>query len=162
MKIDTLQGKNRAGGAIVELALLMPVLLILLLGCWEVGRMVQINQILNNAAREGARVASTGLNTYSDVNTVVNNYLTTAGISNVNKLQVQVVNVTQNAGPKYDPSQAKQLDQLQVTVLLPFSNVRWNLLYLVTNANTQLTAQAIWCSNQNQAYPGNVVAPPGW
>jgi Flp pilus assembly protein TadG len=155
--------KARPGGAIVELALLMPVLLILLLGVWEVGRMVQINQILNNAAREGARVASTGVNTYGDVNTVVTNYLTTAGISNLSGLQVQVANLTQNNnGPSYDPSQANSLDQLQVTVLLPFSNVRWNLLYLVTNANTQLMAQTTWCSNQNQPYPSNLAVPQGW
>ena len=31
----------------------------LLMGVWEVGRLVQVEQLLNNAAREGARQAST-------------------------------------------------------------------------------------------------------
>ena len=50
----------RRGVAAVEAALLLPLALLLMLGTWEVGRMVEVSQILNNAAREGGRSASTG------------------------------------------------------------------------------------------------------
>jgi Flp pilus assembly protein TadG len=127
-----------------------------------VGRLVQVTQIVNNAAREGARKASTGVNNYSDVSTAVTNYLNTAGITNLKNLQINVVNLTQgNAGPQYDPSQASQLDQLQVTVLLPFDNVGWIVLDTFTTNATQVTGQSIWYSNQDLSYPGNIVAPPG-
>jgi Flp pilus assembly protein TadG len=154
--------RQRRGVATVEFAVLLPIILTLLLGIWEVGQLVQMNQILNNAAREGARKASTGINTYSDVNTTVSNYLSAAGVSNVSGLQVQVFNVTQNnAGPNYDPSTAKQLDQLQVTVSLPFNNIRWTLIGLVfTDPNASMTAQAVWFSNRDKAYP-TTITPPG-
>jgi Flp pilus assembly protein TadG len=154
---------QRRGVAIVEFALVLPFLLILLLGIWEIGRMVQISQIVNNAAREGARKASTGVNSYTDVTTAVSNYLTTAGITNQTGVVVTVYNVTQsNAGPNYNPSNATQLDQLQVTVSLPFNNVAWSLAnMLVTDPNTQITATAVWYSNQDLGYPTTIVPPSG-
>src|SRR5262245_38606407 len=53
-------GRRRPGAAAVELAFIAPILVLLLVGLWDVGRMIQIQQILSNAAREGARVASQG------------------------------------------------------------------------------------------------------
>jgi Flp pilus assembly protein TadG len=151
----------RSGIAAVEMAITMPVIITLLFGMLEVGRMVQINQILCNAAREGARTASTGLNTYADVQTTVQNYLTNAGVTNQNKLSISVANLTQsNAGPTYDPSTAAWLDQLQVIVTIPYSNVQLSSL-LFLNKNTQITATAVWFSNQDQAFPSSVTAPSG-
>ena len=46
--------------AAVEFAMILPVILTLLLGIWEVGRMIEIQQILYNAAREGGRQAAYG------------------------------------------------------------------------------------------------------
>jgi Flp pilus assembly protein TadG len=42
------------------MALLAPVLLTLLVGLWEVGRVVMVMNILNNSAREAARVSASG------------------------------------------------------------------------------------------------------
>lgn len=154
---------TRRGIAAVELAIFMPFLLFLLLGLWEVGRMVQVSQIVNNAAREGARKASTSINTYSDVSTVVTNYLKCAGITNLTNLQINVANITQSStGTQYDPSQASYLDQIQVTVLLPFDNVGWTVLDTFTNSSTKIAGQANWYSNQDQNYPTTVVPPPGY
>lgn len=47
---------RRRGVAAVEAAVLLPLALMLMLGTWEVGRMVEVGQILNNAAREGGRM----------------------------------------------------------------------------------------------------------
>ena len=108
--------RRRLGTAAVELAVVAPFVIILLVGLLEVGRMVQVNEIVSNAAREGARKASTGINTYSDVQTTVANYLTNAGITNQTGLTVTVYDVTQgNSGPTFNPSTAVWLDQLQVT-----------------------------------------------
>ena len=48
------------GVAAVEAAVLLPLALMLMLGTWEVGRMVEVSQILNNAAREGGRMRRPG------------------------------------------------------------------------------------------------------
>jgi hypothetical protein len=54
----------------VELAIMMPFLIALLVGLWEVGRVVMVQNVLDNAAREGGRLASTAgffsSNNYND------------------------------------------------------------------------------------------------
>jgi Flp pilus assembly protein TadG len=152
--------QRRRGTAAVELAVVAPLIAILLVGLLEVGRIVQVNEILSNAAREGARKASTGINTYSDVQTTVANYLTNAGITNQTGLTVTVYDVTQgNSGPQFNPSTANWLDQLTVTVTLPYANIQ--LAPFANAPTTVISAQAVWYSNQDQAYPTTVVPPPG-
>ena len=151
----------RPATATVEFALIAPLVVGLLVGLLEVGRLVQINQILVNAAREGARNASTGVNTYANVQTVVQNYLTNAGITNQTGLVISVYDVTQsNSGPSFNPGTAAWLDQLQITVTLPYSNVQLTSLNFLP-ANTQITAQVVWFSNQDQAFPTTIVPPSG-
>ena len=160
----------RRAVAVVEFALVAPLVTLLLMGLLEVGRMVQINQILMNAAREGARQASSGQYNCTTVNTTVTNYLNAAGITNLSGLQVQVANLTsKSVGPHthgsvndYDPSQAAWMDQLQVNVSLPYQNVQWISFGLFTNSGTELNAQALWNSMNNQSYPANVTEPGGF
>ncbi len=53
--------KRRSGGqAIIEFALLLPLLLLVLVGITEFGRALMTVNVLNQAAREGARVAAIG------------------------------------------------------------------------------------------------------
>ena len=51
---------HRAGTATVELALVMPLLLVLLMGIIEFGLLFEDFMLLKNAAREGARTGATG------------------------------------------------------------------------------------------------------
>ena len=51
----------RRGVAAVEVALITAFFLVpLVIGVWEIGRMVQVQQIVTTAAREGARLAAQG------------------------------------------------------------------------------------------------------
>jgi len=153
----------RCGTAAVELAVVAPVVVGLIVGLLEVGQIVKVNQIVSNAAREGARSASTGFNTYTNVQTTVANYLTNAGITNQSGLTVTVSDVTQgNSGPQFNPSTANWLDQLQITVTLPYSNVQLApLAPLPIPPNTVISAQAVWFSNQDQPYPTSITPPSG-
>ena len=124
--------KARFGAAAVELAVVLPLLVTLLLGLWEVGRMIEVTQVLSNAAREGARLAANGNVTISQVNTHVQNYITNAGL-NATGNTIQIQNLTKNptplpTDPSADPLVADQLDHLRVKVTLPFSNVKWVVL----------------------------------
>jgi len=49
---------NNKGSALVEMALILPVLLLLVFGIFEFGRAMLITNTLNYAAREGARRAT--------------------------------------------------------------------------------------------------------
>lgn len=52
--------RNPKGQALVEFALILPVLMLLLLGIVEFGRAWNAKQVLTDAAREGARLAVVG------------------------------------------------------------------------------------------------------
>ena len=54
MKPDT--RKRERGQAMVEAAIAIPLLLVLMVGIFEVGRAYQTWQVVTNAAREGARM----------------------------------------------------------------------------------------------------------
>jgi Flp pilus assembly protein TadG len=166
------QGRRR-GAAAVELAVVAPVILVLLTGIWEVGRMVEVQQMLSNAAREGARQAATGQLTNSKVENVVVQYLQVAGIPTTNSnttgnngIQAitgnpEVQMVTDLTNPGYDVSNAQYLDQIQVTVQIPFQDVRWSLLSLITSQSTTMNATVTWYTMVDKPYPIPPDPPPG-
>jgi Flp pilus assembly protein TadG len=137
---------RRHGTAAVEVAILLPLFLVpLLIGVWEVGRLVEVEQILANAAREGGRQAAAGLKDVPTVQQDVVTYLTNLGIT-ASASDVTVVNLTDSS--RSDPRTANQLDHFQVTVTIPVNRVRWILLNQVTSI-TNLTASADWYSSRD-------------
>ena len=75
--------RPRSGQALVEFALVLPVFLMLLFGLIDGGRYVFMNNVLSQAAREGARVAATeagwiGKSTTDDPSCVASEALITA------------------------------------------------------------------------------------
>ncbi len=51
---------SRRGIAATEMALMAPVILTLLMGLWEVGRYISIQNLVDNAAREAGRLGASG------------------------------------------------------------------------------------------------------
>lgn len=150
--------RRRAGIAAVEAALVLPLLLILMLGTWEVGRMVEVTQVLNNAAREGGRSASTGKNSNSQVQQTVLNYLKNAGLPSTSA----TVTISDLTSPGTDCTAATALDKLQVNVTMPLTSVRWSALTLVSNSSTALSATTIYYSNNGQSYPSSISVPQAY
>jgi Flp pilus assembly protein TadG len=64
--------RSERGQASVELALVLPVLLLILFGIMEFGRVFSAYLVITNAAREGARQAAIGANNTTIVDTVYN------------------------------------------------------------------------------------------
>jgi Flp pilus assembly protein TadG len=143
----------RQGLAATEMAILLPLVMILLFGIWDVGRIVEVQQMVSNAAREGARQAAIGsmldpvtgavVNISStDVEQVVTNYLTRNGVSTTG-LVVEYANVDSPAAT--EPSDATYLQHLRVTVQLPFSSFQLLLVdNFINSSNTGLTAISDW------------------
>jgi Flp pilus assembly protein TadG len=77
--------REDGGQALVELALALPLLLLILVGIFEFARAYSIKQTLVNAAREGARTAvvqgATGTPNDSLVRVVVNSYASANNVS---------------------------------------------------------------------------------
>jgi Flp pilus assembly protein TadG len=86
------------GSELVELAIVMPIFLILLMGIMDFGFLFQRYELIVNGAREGARAAAAGA--LSDVNaeTRIVNYLTSAGLENPGNAQVDVGDTTMSVG----------------------------------------------------------------
>jgi Flp pilus assembly protein TadG len=138
----------------VEAAFCLPILLTLMLGMWEVAQMVQLSQVLANAAREGARYAATGnLNgtsvTAAMVQQNVRDYLTSAGFPTaaVSGASIQLSNLSSNSWT--DPCNAQPMDKFRVTVTIPqgaaFDSLQLTALRLAS-VSQQLSASATWFS----------------
>jgi Flp pilus assembly protein TadG len=140
----------RRGAAAVEFAVVMPILLTLILGIWEVARMVQVQLILSSAAREGGRQAASGNLNSAGVKKVVLDHLNTEGIqvtdSAGNPVSGVSVSVTNNTTASADPSVANKLDKLTVSVTLPFNLLRWTTITRFTKPTTTMSASATWYS----------------
>ena len=158
---------RRRGAVAVEAAFVLPVALIFLFGTWEVGRMVQVDQVLYNAAREGARLAAGGSNagtsvTASMVQQAVRDYLTSAGLPSAAVSGAQIT-LTCLANPSWtDPVNALPLDKFQVTVTIPsgapFNSLRWSMVTQLTSVNS-LSATVNWQSLNNSEVVVNTSLP---
>jgi Flp pilus assembly protein TadG len=145
---------SRRGAVAVEAAFCLPLLLTLMMGMWEVGKMVQLSQILANAAREGARYAATGNLNGTDITAAmvqqnVRDYLTSSGFPNtaVTGASIQLTNLSNNDWT--DPCESQPMDKFQVTVTIPqgaaFDSLQLTTLRLA-NVTQQLSASATWVS----------------
>lgn len=69
--------RRRGGAVVVETALVLNVCLIFLLGLYDFSRVIMVEQLITNAAREGCRyaVVNTSSATTSQVQSCVTNYL---------------------------------------------------------------------------------------
>jgi len=106
--------RQRRGAAAVEFAVVAPVFVLLVFGMIEFGRMVMVQQMLTNAAREGARLGVIEGNTSNDVETRVDNYLAAANITGA------TVGVATLPASGSDTG-----DRISVTVSIPFGQVSW-------------------------------------
>jgi Flp pilus assembly protein TadG len=150
------RSSRRRGVAAVELAFVLPLIALLVVGVWEVGRMVEVQQLLTNAAREGGREAATGTKDAAYIKNVVVNYLKVNGVTAVTAEDVKIENKTNAARP--DPTQAEQMDEYRVTVTIPFNSVRWIIMNQITTTTT-LSAYADWFSMRDIPITVNVDIP---
>jgi Flp pilus assembly protein TadG len=109
---------ERRGIAVVEFAVVASLLFLLVLGIIEFGRAMMVLEMLNNAARNGARIGSLNGSATSDVNTAVTNALAGAGFSGV-------TTTVQVNSADADASTAVTGDSVSVSVKVPYNNVTW-------------------------------------
>jgi Flp pilus assembly protein TadG len=176
--------RSRAGAAAVEFAVVLPLIFLLLVGTWEVARLVQVHAILSNAAREGARVAAQGqiinlTGNYTqivvsdtdtnnpDVTSAVKNYVHTADPNFRGGLGIDTTGMTvtfafvDSAGnvlsSPTQPWQGLKGQRFRVTATLPYDNFRWTTLNLL-NVKT-ITATVDWMSMIDDPFTVNTSLP---
>lgn len=130
----------------------------LMIGIWEVGRLVQTKQVVSNSAREGARRAAQGYTINSsgtptqvmvtsgstNVTDVVYEYLIGAGFTNLQKSDVtvsfQFLAPRSDGAPATEPYQGEKGQPFSVTVTIPWNKVRWVNLGVLRPTTVSFTA----------------------
>ena len=118
-----LSRRARAGAVVVELALTLPLFLMMGMGCLELGRALMVQQMLVNAAREGSRHGIMAGATKAAVVTKVGAYLATGKIT---PTAVQVKYLPANSNTWLDlSSTAKSGEPVKVSIQVSYSAVTW-------------------------------------
>jgi Flp pilus assembly protein TadG len=162
----------RRAAAVVEFALCLPLLLLILLGLWEVGRITEVEAVMWNGAREAGRDASLGQENLQSVASDMVVYLQAAeptafGQGHATSLIAPVVSLPANTtgytcwdntanrelftitftdltNPTVtDPTAMAQLDIYQVGIQVPYGSVGWLPSAQITGIS-RLNATVTW------------------
>lgn len=118
---------RRPAAAVIEFAVVIPVLLMFVLGIIEYGRMLMVAQVTTNASREGARYAVQADTTATGVDTYVRGYLKSASVPDAAVTTV-ALEYQDSAGTWQTctgPSTLTAGTQVRVRVEIDFSKVSW-------------------------------------
>jgi Flp pilus assembly protein TadG len=107
---------SRRGAAVVEFALLLPLLCTITLGMMEIGRGAMVSKIVSDAARNGAQVAALPTASNATVTSRINSVLTASNIAAANATITILVN-----GVAADVATASPNDKITVTVSIAAS-----------------------------------------
>lgn len=159
---------KRTGAVAVELAICAPFVFLMVVGLLELSRMAQVQQILSNAAREGARISAQGLiinssgsSTQISLNTGTPSVISTvkdtvarAGLPSTN-VTVQFAALT--GSPITHPYEAVKGQIFKVTVTIPYAdvnNINFNMF-----SPSSLTSSATMVSLVDDPFSINATLP---
>jgi len=124
--------RSRKGTASVELALCLPILVVIALGSIEATNAIFLKDRLTSAAYEGARSATTPGQTSTGATTAANAVLTQFGISGAQVTITPAVTTTTASGT-----------QVTVSVTAPLSSNSWMQPYIIGKAISNVTATVV-------------------
>lgn len=151
--------RPRNAVAAVEFAVVLIILMPMLIGVWEIGRLVNVQQLIANAAREGGRQASTGEKNTAQVREIIVTYLRNAGLNKINSsasndtelrtggrvlVQIKVYDAYNQLRDGIDPTQADQNDRIEVKVEVLFNDVEYSPTNYFLDTNTTISATVNW------------------
>jgi len=164
---------SRRGVVAIELALVTSgVLIPLLWGIWEIGRAIEVKQVVANSAREGARLAAQAytINTsgtpvqvyastgYPNVKDTVYEYLISCGLKQLTKSDVTATfKFTSGDTSLTDPYLGSKGQFFTVTVTIPWKKVRWVNQGLFNPTSVSYTVT--WQMLRDDAFTVNTTLP---
>jgi len=95
--------RPRRGAAVVEMAVITPVLFLFIFGIIEFGRFIMVGQLSVNATREGDRYAVQADTTPTQVKNVTKQYLAGAGVPNTAISMLTIDRQVDIGSPLYTP-----------------------------------------------------------
>lgn len=134
----------RRGAVMVEMALVLPLFVMLVLGIIEFGRAMMIANLVTNAAREGARMAVLDGSSNSEVTNTIQTFLKSAVSNSLTagdmSVTITVTPAPGNPNPANNIANASARDLVTVKVQVPFNKVA--LIPGKYLAGKQLTGQS--------------------
>jgi Flp pilus assembly protein TadG len=129
---------RRRAAVVVEMAIALPVMLIVVLGIIEFGRAMMVSNLLTSAAREGAREAALPDRNDTEVKAVVVARLNASNIPATTSDVKVLVN-----GVEKDASNATTGDTITVTVTITVQKVTWLPTSFFFKSTDKLSGQAV-------------------
>lgn len=121
---------GQRGTALLEAAVTIPIILLIAVGIFDLGRAYQTWQVLTNAAREGARVSVLPNMTVSAVQTRARDYMYSGQLADVGSA---TIDVNRNATIVVNGA---NVSASQVTVQYPFSFIALQPVARLVNQNS--------------------------
>jgi Flp pilus assembly protein TadG len=168
---------RKSGVAAIELGFVTVLFVVpLIIGIWEVGRLIHVKQIVANSAREGARLAAQGYTiltngTQVEINVstgtpnvaqTVYDYLLGAGLSQLATTDVTVTftftSPTSTGTYPTQPYQGQKGESFTVYVSIPWSKVKWSNVGLINPSTVQYTVT--WMMLVDNTFTINQSLPP--
>ena len=165
---------RRRGVAAVEFAVVLPLLTIFIFGIWDMGRLIEVQNVLEQAAREGGRTAAAGRINDNDVllsttNDALRHFTVEDSVKRYVELNLPgrpgvgdavTVTLTPLDGASFvHPGDAEQLDRFAVEVSLPRDQVRWIWFNNIAPGQTELTARSVWRSMKDEPLAVDTTIP---
>ncbi len=118
---------HRRGAAAVEMAIVLPIFFMVVMGIVEFGRAMMVGQLVTNAARFGARTSAVDGATNVSVTTAVQNFVSTsAGVAPTDvTVTIVVTPGVGNPNPANNLSIAQAKDICNVSVKVPYNKVAY-------------------------------------
>ena len=123
--------RKQRGAVAIEAALIIPVLILVTIGSIDVGQFINVAQMVSNASREGARIASRDvIENVEDVEDAIFTYFTDAfpkldSATIGETIQIQITDADGVPIPDGDLSAVESGTELMITVNADFSVIRW-------------------------------------
>lgn len=147
MILKSRSSRVRKGTFVPEFTLIVVVFFMFMFGIFEYARFIFVQNVLNNAAREGARYAVVQTNTAST--TTVQNYVNTylagqgsslSGFSSSSNISVFQANTSTGKDNSGGWSNAQQGQAIGVTISGTYTPLLPNFLFMNTSISMQATA----------------------
>jgi Flp pilus assembly protein TadG len=130
-KVSRIRPHDRRGAAVVECAIVLPLLILVTMSAIDAGQFINVSQVVNDASREGCRRASRATTAnQSDVEAAVQSYFADAfpgqATDDLNAaLTVSILDSVGSAVASGDLTTITEKDAFTVQVIFEFDAVRW-------------------------------------
>jgi Flp pilus assembly protein TadG len=120
--------RGRSGNAVLDMAFILPVLLMLTFGAVEYGYAMFVKHALQGAAREGARAAIVAGATSTSIQSAVDQAMQTAGFPQAKYVRPSTIEMCHNGSYSTNWTSAAVGDGIRVTVQAQWSAIGFNVL----------------------------------